>query len=347
MKEEEEDGGSQEEQDETTEEVITPTITGDITPVEVTEEPLADDNKTIVEEEVAKEGDVTNHNEEVKDMPLTLDDTSKGSDKGKPAISMVAKLPTEKIITLPTQKPQTLVKSITKPYQAPELQKLTTPFTIATSSFKTGGIDNKLPKSGIITKSLFLPSPTKGGANSTLSATTKPQNSRSSPVRASSLVRTTSIVLPKPVTTVASSGNNKLTIPMVTTKTLSTLKTTSNGNHSNLTKSTTLSVAKPFQSNGTSKVLSTVTTPRTLTAPMVSKTLVVSSSTMKASNSIATGKQDVKTLPQKVTTPHVMTVSAAAPLTTVMATNTTSNKLATSSTKNDPTTAAAPVSKGQ
>jgi len=327
----EEDGGhGEEDQEDTITEATTPTISCDdtMTDVEVTEEPLPV-NKTI--EDVDKEGDLTNRDDEdPKEKSPTSGDnvvSNKATDKVtmKPVISMVAKLPTDKIITLSTQKPQTLVKSITKPYQAPELQKLTTPFTIATSSFKTGGIDNKLPKSGIITKSLFLPSPTKG-TNSTLSTTTKPQNSRSSPVRASSLVRTTSIVLPKPVATVAaSSSNNKLTIPTVTTKTLSTLKTTNNGNHGNLAKST-FSVAKPFQSNGTSKVLSTATTPRTLTAPMVSKTLVVSSSTMKASNSLATSKQDVKTLPQKVSNPHMLTASAAAPLTTVMATNTAHNK---------------------
>ncbi|XP_065913636.1 uncharacterized protein [Dysidea avara] len=354
-----EDGSShvEEDQDDTiTEEVTTPTMSCDdnMTDVEVAEEPLPDDKTIIEHEEVAKEGNMIDKDDEgPKDKPPTPDYTvaSKATDKVvmKPVISMV-KLPTDKIITLPAQKPQTLVKSITKPYQAPELQKLTTPFTIATSSFKTGGIDNKLPKSGIITKSLFLPSPTKGNTNNSLSASTKPQNSRNSPVRSSSLVRTTSIVLPKPVTTVAaSSGNTKLTIPTVTTKTFSTLKTTSNGNHSNLTKSSTFSVAKPFQSNGTSKVLSTVTTPRTLTAPMVSKTLVVSSSTMKASNSLAMGKQDVKILPQKVTTPHVLTASAAAPLTTVMATNTANNKPTNPSntSKHEPTTTTTgPSSKG-
>jgi len=349
----EEEGLVEEDQDDTITEVTTPTISCDdtMTDLEVTEEPLPG-NKTIVDEDVDKEEDLNNRDdEESKEKPPTPGDTAasnKATDKVtvNPVIGMVAKLPTDKIITVSTQKPQTLVKSITRPYQAPEVQKLTTPFTIATSSFKTGGIDNKLPKSGIITKSLFLPSPTKGTTNNALSTSTKPQNSRSSPVRASSLVRTTSIVLSKAVATVAaSSGSNKMTIPTVTTKTLSTLKVTNNGNHSNLTKSSTHLVAK---SNGTSKVLSTATTPRTLTAPMVSKTLVVSSSTMKASNSLVTSKQDVKTLPQKVSSPHILTASAAAPLTSVIGTGTAPKPVShpTSTSKYEPPPTTGPPSKG-
>ena len=243
------------------------------------------------------------------------------------------KVVTDKMITLPsTAKSQLLVKSITKPYQAPEVQKLTTPFTIATSSFKTG--DNKLPKTGIITKSLFLPSPTKGNSHS-LNSTTKPQNSRSSPVRSSSLVRTTSIVLPKPVSTIASSGNNKLASTVATKTTLSTMKTVSNT--SSLSKASTLSgISKPFQVTGAPKVL-TATAPRTLTAPMVSRTLVVSSSTMKPSNSLTTSKQDgggVKLVHQLQKTPAttVVPTSTTIPVTTTVSTNVVASKTAMPST---------------
>ena len=251
--------------------------------------------------------------------------------------SVVTKVVTDKI-TIPSAvaKPPLLVKSITKPYQAPEVQKLTTPFTIATSSFKTGGIDNKLPKSGIITKSLFLPSPTKGNSHS-INNTAKPQNSRSSPVRpSSSLVRTTSIVVPKPVSTMASSNSNKLTLSTVATKTtLSTIKTINNG--SVLSKASTLSgISKPFQVSGAPKVL-TATAPRTLTAPMVSRTLVVSSSTMKSSNSLTTSKQDgVGSKPphqlQKAQVTSTVSTSTTVPMTTMALTNVVASKAATPST---------------
>lgn len=248
-----------------------------------------------------------------------------------------AKVVSDRVITLPstTTKSQLLVKSITKPYQAPELQKLTTPFTIATSSFKTGGIDNKLPKSGIITKSLFLPSPTKGNSHN-LNSIAKPQNSRGSPVRStSSLVRTTSIVVPKPVPTMASSNSSKLT-PTVTTKTttLSTIKAVNNG--STLSKASPLSgISKPFQGSGAPKVL-TASAPRTLTAPMVSRTLVVSSSTMKPSNSLNASKQDsggVKSvqLLQKTPVTSVAATSTSAPVTTMVSTNAVTSKSATPS----------------
>lgn len=243
-----------------------------------------------------------------------------------------SKVVSDKVITLPTTtKSQLLVKSITKPYQAPELQKLTTPFTIATSSFKTGSIDNKLPKSGIITKSLFLPSPTKGNSNN-VNNPTKPQNPRSSPVRSSSLVRTTSIVVPKPAPTMASSNSNKLTLSTVTTKTLSTIKTINNGSFS---KASTLSnISKPFQVNGMPKSL-TATAPRTLTAPVVSKTLVVSSSTIKPNNSVTTSKQQdaggVKTVYlQKTPVASVVTSTSVAVVTT--ASTSVASKTATPST---------------
>lgn len=251
--------------------------------------------------------------------------------------SSVTKVVTDKV-AIPSSgtKPPLLVKSITKPYQAPELQKLTTPFTIATSSFKTGGIDNKLPKSGIITKSLFLPSPTKGNSHN-LNSATKPQNSRSSPVRSSSsLVRTTSIVVPKPVPTMASSNSNKLTVSTVPTKTtLSTIKTVNNG--SALSKASTLSgISKPFQVSGAPKVL-TATAPRTLTAPMVSRTLVVSSSTMKPSNSLTTSKQDGGGVKpphqlQKAQVTSAVATATTVPVTTTAPTNVVASKTSTPST---------------
>ena len=245
-------------------------------------------------------------------------------------------LPDKTALLSSASKPPLLVKSITKPYQAPELQKLTTPFTIATSSFKTGGIDNKLPRSGIITKSLFLPSPTKGNSHS-LNSATKPQNSRGSPVRSSSsLVRTTSIVVPKPIPTMASSNSNKLTLSTVATKTtLSTIKTINNG--SALSKASTMSgISKPFQVSGTSKVL-TATAPRTLTAPMVSKTLVVSSSTVKPNNTLTTSKQDsggVKPLHQVQKAPVTSAVATVTnvSVTTTPSTNAVATKTVTPST---------------
>lgn len=251
--------------------------------------------------------------------------------------SGVARVVTDKVaIPSPATKPPLLVKSITKPYQAPELQKLTTPFTIATSSFKTGGIDNKLPKSGIITKSLFLPSPTKGNSHN-LNSTTKPQNSRSSPVRSSSsLVRTTSIVVPKPVPTMASSNSTKLTLSTVATKTtLSAMKTINSG--SGLSKTSTLSgISKPFQVSGTPKVL-TATAPRTLTAPMVSRTLVVSSSAMKTSNSLTTSKQDSGTVKpphqlQKTQVTSAVATTTTVPLTTMTSTSVVASRTTTPST---------------
>ena len=307
--------------------------------------------------------------EEEKKPLVVADDTSSGEDKDDkvkekavvPTAEVATKSPvklTDKTLKLVTSvatkllpdkmaipstaaKQPLLVKSITKPYQAPELQKLTTPFTIATSSFKTGGIDNKLPRSGIITKSLFLPSPTKGNSHN-INSTTKPQNSRGSPVRSSSsLVRTTSIVVPKPVPTMASSSSNKLTLSTVATKTtLSTIKTLNNG--STLSKATTVSgVSKPFQVSGTPKVL-TATAPRTLTAPMVSRTLVVSSSTIKPNSSLTTTTKDggvVKPhhqVQKALVTSSVATVTTI-PITTSVSTNIVSSKSATHSsvTKSD------------
>lgn len=297
--------------------------------------------------------------EEDKKPLVVMDESSSGADKDDKAKDKTTvpseavtkspiKVTTDKTLKLVTSvatkllpdktalpsnpsKPPLLVKSITKPYQAPELQKLTTPFTIATSSFKTGGIDNKLPRSGIITKSLFLPSPTKGNTHN-LNSATKPQSSRGSPVRSSSsLVRTTSIVVPKPIATMASSNSNKLTLSTVATKTtLSTIKNINNG--SALSKASTMSgISKPFQVSGTPKVL-TATSPRTLTTPMVSKTLVVSSSTVKPSNTLTTSKQDsggVKLLHQ-VQKPPV--TSAVATVTTVPVTTTPSTNIVASKT---------------
>ena len=261
----------------------------------------------------------------------------KVTDKTLKLVTSVATklLPDKMAIPSTAVKQPLLVKSITKPYQAPELQKLTTPFTIATSSFKTGGIDNKLPRSGIITKSLFLPSPTKGSSHN-INSTTKPQNSRGSPVRSSSsLVRTTSIVVPKPVATMASSSSNKLTLSTVATKTtLSTIKTLNNG--STLSKATAVSgVSKPFQVSGTPKVL-TATAPRTLTAPMVSRTLVVSSSTIKPNSSLTTTTKDggvVKPLHQvqKALVTSSVAMVTTVPVTTSVSTNVVANKSATHS----------------
>ena len=302
--------------------------------VEEDKKPLivADDSCSAVDKDDKAKDKTLISSEAVPKSPIKV------TDKTLKLVTSVATklLPDKMALPSTATKPPLLVKSITKPYQAPELQKLTTPFTIATSSFKTGGIDNKLPRSGIITKSLFLPSPTKGNSHN-LNSTTKPQNSRGSPVRSSSsLVRTTSIVVPKPIPTMASSNSNKLTLSTVATKTtLSTIKTVNNG--STLSKTSTVSgISKPFQVSGTSKVL-TATAPRTLTAPMVSKTLVVSSSTVKPNNTLTTSKQDsgsVKPLHQVQKAPVTSAVATVTtiPVTTMASTNVVASKTATPST---------------
>lgn len=297
---------------------------------------IEEDNKLLVVDDSSNSGE--DKDDKVKDKTVIPSDVVakspiKITDKTIKLTTGATKVVSDKVIALPsTAKSQLLVKSITKPYQAPEVQKLTTPFTIATSSFKTG--DNKLPKTGIITKSLFLPSPTKGNSHN-LNSTAKPQNSRSSPVRSSSLVRTTSIVLPKPVSTMASSSNNKLASTVATKTTLSTIKTMNNS--SALSKASTMSgISKPFQVNGAPKVL-TATAPRTLTAPMVSRTLVVSSSTMKPSNSLTTSKQDgggVKLVHQvqKAPVTSVVATSTTVPVTTTVSTNVVATKTVIPST---------------
>ena len=312
------------------------------------EEPIPEPKVKIEEDKRPQSMDddnilVTDKDDEAKDKAVVISEAMakspiKVSDKAvKLMTSAVTKVVTDKVnIPSTAAKPPLLVKSITKPYQAPEVQKLTTPFTIATSSFKTGGIDNKLPKSGIITKSLFLPSPTKGNSHN-INSTAKPQNPRSSPVRpSSSLVRTTSIVVPKPVSAMASSNNNKLALSTVATKTtLPTIKTINNG--SVLSKASTLSgISKPFQVSGAPKVL-TATAPRTLTAPMVSRTLVVSSSTMKSSNSLTTSKQDgVGSKPphqlQKAQVTSTVSTSMTVAMTTTASTNVVASKAVTPST---------------
>lgn len=332
----------------TTKDTVPPAAVDSVTEPTESEEPIPEPKVKIEEDKRPPSMNddnilVAEKDDEAKDKAVILSEAMakspiKVSDKAvKLMTSAVTKVVTDKVsIPSTAVKPPLLVKSITKPYQAPEVQKLTTPFTIATSSFKTGGIDNKLPKSGIITKSLFLPSPTKGNSHN-INSTVKPQNPRSSPVRSSSsLVRTTSIVVPKPVSAMASSNSNKLTLSTVATKTtLSTIKTINNG--SVLSKASTLSgISKPFQVSGAPKVL-TATAPRTLTAPMVSRTLVVSSSTMKPSNSLTTAKQDgMGSKPphqlQKAQVTSTVSTSMSVAMTTTASTNVVASKAVTPST---------------